>query len=475
MARKHTYLYAIAGVAALLGAAGPPPADPAAAAPARQAAAARSLLDLYAEAQSGNPAIKAAEAGVSAADHGMDDAFFGFMPRASLVVSPQREFQNVISTDNPVYQVGKKYFGNFGYTFQVLQPVIDPGALARAQGADAEYRGQSQQLIATKQKTTYELIEAYLLALASLDSERLAIAEEETYAGHRDEISRRLVHGLASRTDLADIQARIDRARSSRILSRADVTKAMAVLRRIAGRPVTALLPLADRIPVGAPVPPDPDAWVESANQTNPELKAMVAQTDVADAEFKRLLAETLPRMDIILSDARLNAGGSLYGGAAKTDEQIAELRITVPLFNADGRGYPALAANERRNQIRYQTEDRTREIEQRVRAAFADAQRDSESAALLQSAAANHALVRDDLSRKFTAGVAAISDMIDAERDYVRAEREALATNYNYLIAMMQLKRLTGTIGEGDVRYISGLLDTKHAYVAITKASGAR
>jgi hypothetical protein len=35
----------------------------------------------------------------------------------------------------------------------------------------------------------------------------------------------------------------------------------------------------------------------------------------------------------------------------------------------------------------------------------------------------------------------------------------------------MMQLKHLTGTIGEDDVRYIDTLLDRRHAYVAMAAA----
>lgn len=458
---------AVAAAALVLGAAGQPPSRETPG-QMRAAAGANSLMQLYGEAQRANPGVKAAEAGLQAADYGVHDAYFGYLPRVSLVYNPQREYQRVLSTDNPVYQAGSRYFPNTGYSFQVLQPIIDFGAMARIAGAHAEERNEAAQLEAVRQKMTFDLIEAYLLALAALDSQRVAAAEEQTYAQHRDEIERRLARGVANRTELAEINARIDKARSDQIISRAGVEKAMSILQRVTTHPVSALLPMETDIPMPSPVPYNVQAWVNAANKSNPIIKAMVAQADVADAEFKRMVAESLPRLDVILSDDRLNAGGSLYGGGAVTNEQIAELRLTVPLFNADGHGYPGFAGYEKRAQARFAAQDKQQEIDQQVRAAFSDALRDSQAAVSLAAASHNHLVVRDDIQRKFAAGVAPISDVIDAERDYVRSEREMLASHYNYLIAMMELKRLTGTIGVNDVRYIDTLLDRSHAYVAM-------
>jgi outer membrane protein len=466
MAANSIHAVALLGAGLMLAAAAPDPG-----APSARAAAAVTLLSLYQAAQSDNPGIKAAEAGVGAAQYGLHDAYFGYLPRASLIYNPQREYQDVISTQNPVYQAGQRTFTNQGYSFQVLQPVIDLPAVARIASAYAERRNQRSQLVATQQKMTYDLIEGYLLALASLDDERLAATEETTYAKHRDELRRRLDRGMGNRTDLADIEARIAKAQADRINAHAGVQKALTVLQRVSVQPVTAILPLQNDVPLGMPVPADPEQWVASARDTNPELKALAAQEDVAELEVKRLFAQLLPRLDVILSSERLNAGGSLYGGGADTLQQIAELRLTVPLFNADGLGYPAFAAQQKSRQTHYTAEDRQLDTDQRVRASYLDAAHDSEAASPLREAVRDRSLVRDDVQRKFSAGVVPIGEVIDSERDYVRSERELLAAKYNYLIAMMQLKRLTGTIGQDDVRYIDTLLDRSHAYVAMAAA----
>lgn len=452
---------AIAGV--LLGAAGAPGKHP----PAVPAAtsAGQSLFQLYSDAITTNPGLKAARAGLYAAEYGVHDAYFGYLPRITAVVNPQREYQHVLSTSNPVYQVGQKYFGNSGYSFQLLQPILDVAAAARIRGADAARRGQQSEYTATRQKLMYDVIEAYLLTLAALDNERLAATEQQTYANHVAEVRRRVARGLANSAELADIQAREDAATAERFAARAAIGKELARLQQLTGQQVQALLPLASNIPMGAPEPASPQAWIKTARDANPELKALAAQVDVANAEFGRMVGESLPRLDLVLSDERLAAGGSLYGGGALTDQQIAELRLTIPLFNANGRGYPEFAGYEKREQARYRREDRELDVESRVRTAFLDVTRDAQSARSLAQAEKNRGIVRKDVENRFHAGVASIGAVIDAERDYVRAQRQLLAAHYNYLIAMMQLKLLAGTIGVDDVRYINTLLDPRHVY----------
>jgi len=426
-----------------------------------------SLYELYATARSDSPAVQASMAGYQASQYSLNDAYFGYLPRASVSFNKQREGQKVYATDNPVYQVGSGRYSNKGYTFQALQPLVDFPAMARIAGGYAERRNQASQFAAVKQKMTYDLIEAYLLALAALDDERLAKSEEETYAGHQTEIQRRLDRGMGNRTDLADVEARISKAQSDRIAAHSVVLKALTMLQRISTQQVRGVYPLKSSFPMGAPIPSNPESWVESGRQTNPEIQALIAQSDVADAEFKRLIGELLPRLDIIASDQYLDSGGSLYGGGARTDQQTLELRLTVPMFNADGRGYPSFAAGERRSQARYAAQDRQLDIEQRIRASYLDALRNARMSVPLLAAAKARESVQRDISSRFSAGVGTTAEMLDASRDYVRSRREALAASYNYLIAMMQLKRLTGTIGEDDIRHIDGLLDRSHIYVA--------
>jgi outer membrane protein len=430
------------------------------------AAGPASLLEAYMTAKSQSPVVGSVHAGEKAAHYGVRDAYFGFLPRASMSLDMQRERQDVFHTDNPVYQVGKGYFGNRGYSFQLVQPIVDPVAWADLYSAHAGQRLAHAQATATEQKLTYSVIEAYLTVLAALDDERLARAEEADYAAHLDDARQRQKRGMGTRTESAQFEAQIEKSRSDVIAAHANIGKTMATLQRVTNVPVHAMLPLRDTIPMAAPTPANPEEWIAMEHQLSPELLALAASVDMADAEYKRSIARDLPHIDFILSDNYLDSGGSLYGGGARTDERVAEFRLSIPLFNADGHGYPAAANREKWRQAKFDSDEKRLEIDERVRTAYLEAKRDAEAAGSLASAVTNRRIVRDDMKRKFAAGLTTATDLVDAERDYVRAERELLGSHYNYLLNTMQLKREVGQISEDDVRYVDSLLDQGHAYV---------
>ena len=431
-------------------------------------AATASLLDAYMIAKTQSPVVGSTHAGQAAARYSVHDAYFGFLPRISVSADTQRERQDVYHTDNPVYQVGKGYFGNRGISGQLVQPIVDPVAWADLYSAHAGQRLANAQATVTEQKLTYAVIEAYLTVLAALDDERLARAEEADYGTHRDDAKLREKKGMGNRTELAQFESQIEKAHSDVVSAHANVGKALAALQRVTNTPVTALLPLRETFPMAAPSPANPEEWIAMERELSPELKALAASVDMADAEYKRSIARNLPHIDFILSDNYLDSGGSLYGGGARTDERVAEFRLTIPLFNADGHGYPAFADREKLHQAQYDSDEKKLEIDERVRTAFLETRRDAEAAESLTRAAAARRVVRDDMKRRFAAGLTTATDLVDAERDFVRAQRELLGSHYNYLLNTMQLKREVGQISEDDVRYVNSLLDQSHAYVEV-------
>src|SRR5947208_2782987 len=102
-----------------------------------------SLISLYNHATGTNPEVGAARAGARAAGHGVIDSYIGFGPRVTATYDKQRERQNVMQTQNPVYQTGKAYFGNqIGYG-EAVQPVFDYRLFAQLKGAQAGERRES--------------------------------------------------------------------------------------------------------------------------------------------------------------------------------------------------------------------------------------------------------------------------------------------------------------------------------------------
>lgn len=420
-----------------------------------------SLTDVYRLA-SDHPSVKAARAGRDAAGYSVGDAWFGLAPRAQLLHERQRVRQEVVSTENPVYQTGVGNYGNYGRTLEVVWPIFDARNFAQLGAAYAAARRSGHIRSLAEQKMVYSTIEAYLLTLAALDSFRLATAEVRALQERSRDIGARLERGLGNESERDEADARLARAQSQEIAAAAAVGEAFAALRRVTGEDVGSLYTLRTGFPMLRPDPGSAEAWVAAAFDGNPELRALQENSVEAKYQVGKAIGQNLPRLDMRYTENYLDSGGSLYGGGARTDERNMSLRLTVPLFNPDGQGYPMFAAKEKYSESKYNLDDRRRTIEEKVRTAYLEILSNATRDAVLVRGAALQRKLTMSLRERFRAGLGTSTAILDAERDYFRAEREVLSGRYNYLLNMMQLKQLSGLISVGDIGYVNSLLNTR-------------
>jgi outer membrane protein len=425
------------------------------------------LAELLDEAMRASPAVRGAQASEDAAWHGVTDAAMGLAPRANWVFDNSRERLNVKRSNNPVYQVGISNFGNYGNTLEVVQPLFDPRLFAQLHGARAGLRRSRAELEAVRQKAVFETIQAYLITLGSADALAVARAEEASLARQYEQVDLRMRRGLSSQSDLDEVTARLMQARAQTQAASASLNEAFATLERRVGGKVSAVLPLAGPIAMPPPSPNNPDAWVDEADSRNPEVLALGSAADEAWATFEAQGAAVLPRLELRLTQNRAETGGSVYGGGSLTTDRTVLLRLTIPLFNGDGNGYPVLTAHARYRAAKYRTQDQKLETEQQVRTAFEEAVGNARREKDLVRAAEAQARVVESKRQRFASGLLRITDVLDSERDLYQAQRLLLASRYNYLLNLMQLKRLSGDISEADAAFIDADLSRDGRMVA--------
>ena len=432
--------------------------------PRPQAAAvppAVSLSELYDIAMGGNPGLSAASSRAKAADIGVDNARFGFAPRANVIGDAERERQEVLTTDNPVYQVGTGKFNNYRTSVQIDQPLLDYRLFAKLDVAVAAAKQAAYSETSAQQKLTYDLIEAYVLALASEDSRALAEAESRVLEQHTAVVRQRIASGMANDGDISQVASRRDQAQADAIMAASAVRQAFGAIERLTHSPVQALWRLRAAVPVAKPVPATPELWIANS-ESNPEILAMSEAVEQASAAYEQAKGAILPHLDFRGSYNYNNNGGSLYGGGARTNDAVATLRLTVPLFNSDGQGYQMAEQRVRVAESRYALQDRKLALGQKVRAVLSDAIAGADRTAALSSAASNSARHLEALREKFRGGTGTVTEILDAESEYFRVKRQLLQAKYNYLLSMMQLRQYSGVISRADVEYVDSLLDRR-------------
>ena len=420
------------------------------------------LAELIDRASNAHPQVLQAAAGRDAARHSLRDAYLGLTPRANLVFDRSSERLDVISTTNALYRVGVNNFRNQGYTLEMVQPIFDGRLLAQLRGSHASLRRAREELSATRQRTVFELMQAYLTVLAAYDGFQLAKAEEDVLRRQMAEISTRARLGLANEGDLDEVDARLRSTEAQRMAAETALNSSFASLERRAAMQVGLIAPLSARIPMSAPTPATPDAWVREALAQNPDLRALDSATMEARAAVEAQLGAMLPRVDFRAMIAQSDTGGSVYGGGSNINDRILQFRLTVPIYNPDGAGTPIFAARSRLAASRYRLEDQRLEIEERVRIAFEEVSSNARRERTLVQGLEAQNRVTAAKRQRYRAGLIRLKESLDSERDLYQAQRDLLASRYNYLLNLMMLKRLTGDFAEADILYIDSALDRR-------------
>jgi len=442
--------------------------------PAAADAGGTSLLEIAEVAVNRHPALAQAQALRQAAGHSLRDAYIGLGPRATLVLDQATERLDVIRSSTSIYRTGVSEFRNRGTTIEVVQPLFDPRIFAQLSGAHAGLRRAKVELDGTRHRILFEVVQAYLTVLGAADGHGLAQAEERTLRRQAQEIGQRARLGLATAADIDEVTARLRTAEAQTLAAAAALNETFASLERRAGQRIDRLAPLGGRFPMPEPAPAQPDAWVEKANAANPEVLAAVGAADEARAQALGAAAAVLPRFDLRFTQARPVTGGSVYGGGSALEDRTLLFRLTVPLFNAEGAGYPAIAARSRHRAALYRVDDQRLEIEERVRSTFEEVVSNARREASLRGAAEAQGRVAAAKRQRLASGVVRLKEVLDAERDAFAAERALLAGRYNYLLNLMGLKRLAGDLSEADILYLDAMLDRRQRAIGRVEVAHA-
>jgi cobalt-zinc-cadmium efflux system outer membrane protein len=244
----------------------------------------------------------------------------------------------------------------------------------------------------------------------------------------------RVREGYAAEADLAKFQAESARVQTQLLRARLDLARSLAQLGSLMQEPA----PLrADQLaePVLRPLPAgDPAALAAQAAARSPEVLAARARSARAAQALALERARRVPDLNV--------AGG--YKRTAGADTAVAGVMMAIPLFDRNKQAV-ALAAGDHAA-----ARSDVAAVEAR---ALADARVVFEAAATLAERAAKvdeellrpAEVVRTAARSAFREGATDILVLVDAERVYVDARREAVQLKLDAIAAALEARLLLG------------------------------
>ncbi|MBA2077149.1 MAG: type I secretion protein TolC [Rhodanobacter sp. 68-29] len=300
------------------------------------------LLDAYREARANDPVLAQADATRLATGEGVNQARALLLPQISGDFSLSQTNGGgggrVQDPNNPNQFISTSSFGHSrtrNLSANLSQTVFDFSKYANLKSAHASANAQDELYQAALQNLFVRVASAYFTVLTDQDQLAFAKANEDAYKRQFEQSDQRYKVGLSAVTDVYQAKSYYEAAKAQTIAAQNTLDNDREALSQITGKPTGNLKKLRDELPMNAPDPADPDAWVKQALINNPSLLAQQQNVRAADANVTAARSGHLPTISANVSYGK---SASWYQNAAihsnTPSQTTVGLTLSVPIFS---------------------------------------------------------------------------------------------------------------------------------------------
>ena len=327
-------------------------------------------------------------------------------------------------------------------------------SIALTQQAALQFSIDQQSLILRSANT-------YFNVLRSQDNLTSSLAEEKAIKQQLEQTQQRYDVGLIAITDVHEARAAFDLAVANRLTEEVSLGIAYEDLAALTGQQHSNLFNLSDDFKTHKPEPSTPEAWVKFAAENNLhiQLAEQIAKASNQNAKVKKFAhaptVKAVLRYDDSTSDVRSTdniLNDQIPDTFSNFNGSTIEVRLNVPIWEG------GLKHSQRRQAGYEQVRDQANLVAAK-RTAFREA-RSSYLTTVADTARVNarklaitSALSALDATQAgYDAGTRNVVDLLNAQRDLFRAQRDHANTRYDYVINSLKLKQAAGTLNPQDI-----------------------
>ena len=328
-------------------------------------------------------------------------------------------------------------------TLSLTQKVYDGGETSQQIVIQNALLDSAQfQIQSAAQAVALDAITAHLDVFRRYELTGLA---EKNLAVHQNiyqSLAERAQAGAGSITDVTQAQARLARAQSTRYISKADLSKALANYTRMVGfTPAPEDVTYAD---VPEALPKSLDKALELMVNGNPELLVLTATLAETDARVTLSRSTYKPKIDIQL---RSRYNDQLEGDPSWQNTNDAMLNLRWNLFNGGQDKAREKAALSRKYQSRSARDDKLFELQEATSAAWATYKSLHGQKVAYRNAVDYSQKTFDAYVHQFSVSQRSLLDVLSAENDYFQSASQLITVTVNETLAAYQILALTGNL----------------------------
>jgi outer membrane protein len=415
-------------------------------------APAEDLVDLYRLARKNDPQLQKAKYEHAASRETLSQAYSNLLPTFAAQGQYIDNAQDIVSSDNAVFEVGKTDYTTKTYTLTLTQPIFHYASIVRVGQANAEIERADAEFETSKQDLMLKVLQLYLEALSAQDRLAFAQAEQAAVESHFELAEGRHSMGLAPITDLYDAKARLSSVKARRIAAENDLDDSFQALREVCGDLRGKIAGLTEEMPLVGPDPADVGLWIKGALDQNLGIKVQRQAVEVAKEEIKRQRSGHYPTLDLVGRFNDQDTNGTLFGGGSEVKTTELLLEANLPIFQG---GY--VCSRTREASHLYQAalrdlEQQIRAVKRQTRAAYLGVKSAMSRVEALEQSVESQKLALEAKQYGFNSGLYTSLAVLDAERDLYLAKQDYAQARYDYILNSMRLKQAVSTLKEEDL-----------------------
>lgn len=431
-------------------------------------ACADDLYQVYEQALAKDPTVNRAKAQRDAAYSGIDISRANLLPQLSGALSwtdghsesPLGETFTVVSRDTE----------NIRYNLRMDMTVYDHSQWLGLDRSELVAQQSEATLGSIRQELIVRTTTTYLNILRALDNLEFVRAEKRAIERQLEQTKQRFEVGLTAITDVHEAQANFDNTVAQEIRAQNEVELRREEMREITGKyhDVVSVLNT-ETFSASSPSPQGVTDWLKTAEDENLDLLARKFDRDIAEEDIDIARSGHLPTVTFNASASRDNTDLTIFGQETQlpiTNTRNFGFSLNVPLYQ--GNRVVAQTEQARHNYVAASEnlELTHRQTVRQVRSSYNDV-----IAAISTIKALKQSVVSAESALKateagFDVGTRTIVDVLDSTRNLYDAKRNLAGARYDYITAVIALKRAAGSLSEED------LADINRGLTAATTAS---
>lgn len=428
------------------------------------------LMDIYRHALENDPKFKAEYSSFLAKSEKL--------PQAWSILLPQISFEALINRNSQLVRAGivrvdERYNGNEWkiaasqdiFNFKAWQQVQQAGAVIKA--ALATFNNSAQDLI-------LRTASAYFDVLLAEDTLTFAESKKEANKRQFDQATQRFKVGVDAITSVYEAQSAYNQSVSEVIAAKNNLINKNQSLSKITNHIYEYISPIKNRrIPLITPEPNNVDKWVEVGLKQNYLLNAAKFDLQAARDNIKSKSAGNWPVFSIKSSiiDTHLDSNqgsrfslNSLAGDILVPNERritTVSLGMSLPIFQG------GLVASQTR-QAKYEFQTSGQNLEKAYRSVIVDSNIAFNTIidGISKVKADRKTIISQEnslksVSAQYDVGLRTMTDVVLAQRNLFRAQKQLASDQYYLMKAILKLKYQAGTLNVNDLEEINSWLDT--------------